>query len=429
MIRMNDGKPIFSGIKQTCTDLFSGMSTPEKFVWGLFCFTCFQVAFLNPYVLVIPGERTNLFSGFLCLVTLLAAWRVMARGTEDWRSPEAVVSVVLTLLVILSSAFSAVPGSSTARGFALTASALGGFWCARILLATQRGRVFFRLYCLALLGGLLAASLFGFLVFGQAYRLVDVNPHPLADRILILWFAPLSFLIGGSGAGRAVALVMFLLSCVVFYVSDLRSAMLIPVVLVVLAALFGELRMRYLIVILVVIAAVLLAFFKQLPAVKMDKSQEYTYYRAESYPFAWHVALKHPFLGIGLRAPKDQYLKDYKLSYPYVSRQEFSQSLKRITTLENIFLTFMAELGFPFLIIYSGCLVLLLVRLLRDLRRPPPLRLFHPLVLLLPIVAALLHFQVLDGLLHPQISWFFHLLLGLIPTGPRDDEEAPAPER
>jgi hypothetical protein len=426
---MNDGKSIFSGMKRTWTDLFSGMSTREKLVWGLFCFTCFQVAFLNPYVLVIPGQRSNLFSGFLCLLTLLAAWRVMARGTENWRSPEAVVSVVLTLLVILSSAFSAVPGSSMARGFTVVGSALGGFWCARILLASQRGRKFFRLYCMALLGGLLAVSLFGFLVFGQTYKLVDVNPHPLADRMLILWFAPLSFLIGGSGEGRAVAWVMVLLSCAVFYVSDLRSAMLIPVVLVVLAALFGALRLRYLIVILVVIAAVLVAFFKQLPAGKMDKYQEYTYYRAESYPFAWHVALKRPILGIGLRAPKDQYLKDYKLSYPYVSREKFSESLKRIMTLENIFLTFMAELGFPFLIIYSGCLIILLFRLLRELHRPPPSRLFHPLVLLLPIVAALLHFQVLDGLLHPQISWFFHLLLGLIPRGPRYEGEAPAAER
>jgi ABC-type uncharacterized transport system YnjBCD ATPase subunit len=37
-------------------------------------------------------------------------------------------------------------------------------------------------------------------------------------------------------------------------------------------------------------------------------------------------------------------------------------------------------------------------------------------VLLLPLTASLLHFQFFDGLLFPQLSWFFHILLGLIPT-------------
>jgi hypothetical protein len=40
------------------------------------------------------------------------------------------------------------------------------------------------------------------------------------------------------------------------------------------------------------------------------------------------------------------------------------------------------------------------------------------LALLLPIAAGLLHFQVFDGLLNPQISWFFHVLLGMIPPRP-----------
>jgi hypothetical protein len=421
---MKDDKPIFSVIKRTCMDLFSGMSTQERLPWAFFCFTCFQLAFLNPYVLIIPGERTNLFSAILCLGTLVAAWRVTAGGAINLRSPEAAVSVVLTLLAVLSSAFSSVPASSSARGFAVIASALGGFWCARIMLASQPARRFFRLYSTALLVGLLVVSFFGYAVYGAVCKLVEVNPHPLADRILILWFAPLSLFVRGSSRGRAVASVIILLSCVIFYLSDLRSAMLIPVALVLLAALFGALRARFLVLILLVIAAVLVPFFKKLPEVKTDKRMESTYYRAESYPFAWHVAKKHPFLGIGLRAPKDRFLDGYDVSYPYVTKEKFSQSVKRLTTLENTFLTFMAELGFPFFIIYTGSLVLLLGRLVRAVRRPPPAGLFHPLVLLLPIVAALLHFQVLDGLLHPQISWFFHLLLGLIPTGRSEGEDA-----
>jgi hypothetical protein len=38
-----------------------------------------------------------------------------------------------------------------------------------------------------------------------------------------------------------------------------------------------------------------------------------------------------------------------------------------------------------------------------------------PLALMLPLVTALLSFFVYDILLHPQVCWFFSVLLGLIP--------------
>ena len=49
--------------------------------------------------------------------------------------------------------------------------------------------------------------------------------------------------------------------------------------------------------------------------------------------------------------------------------------------------------------------------------RPPPNCVFPPLALLFPLCLALLHYQLYDGLLFAQNSWFFHLLLGLIPAG------------
>jgi predicted membrane metal-binding protein len=47
-----------------------------------------------------------------------------------------------------------------------------------------------------------------------------------------------------------------------------------------------------------------------------------------------------------------------------------------------------------------------------------PLGYFPPLALFLPITAVLLHSILYDSLLYPQVSWFFHLLLGLIPLRP-----------
>ena len=48
--------------------------------------------------------------------------------------------------------------------------------------------------------------------------------------------------------------------------------------------------------------------------------------------------------------------------------------------------------------------------------RPPPGLVLPPLALLCSLALALVHWQLYDGLLFAQNSWFFHILLGLIPV-------------
>jgi len=47
----------------------------------------------------------------------------------------------------------------------------------------------------------------------------------------------------------------------------------------------------------------------------------------------------------------------------------------------------------------------------------------HPMAVLLPLAGAFLHFNVTEGLYQPHISWFFHILLGLVLTL-KDEAEA-----
>ncbi len=56
-------------------------------------------------------------------------------------------------------------------------------------------------------------------------------------------------------------------------------------------------------------------------------------------------------------------------------------------------------------------------------RGPPPEALIQPWALLFPIIAGLLHSLTTDTFMLPQLAWYFHLLLGLIP------EPAPVPKR
>ncbi len=88
-----------------------------------------------------------------------------------------------------------------------------------------------------------------------------------------------------------------------------------------------------------------------------------------------------------------------------------------IVTPDNQIFTFLTGLGFPFTILYCLAVLTLLLKLAGLAFRPPPDCFFPPLALLFPLCLALVHFQLYDGLLFAQNSWFFHILLGLIPAG------------
>jgi len=374
-----------------------------------------------PYVVVVPGVRTNLFSGGLCAVTLVGTLLLKRSSGVDFRSREFIVSLILIGLIALSCIFSSTPISSSTRGFVVAASGFGGFWCARLLLVSEPAHRFFRTLCLFILGVILVVCVVTYFRVGEVYQALDSNPHPLANRVLLLWFAPLSLLFGGGLAAWGLAATLLAGSYLVFYLSMLRSAMLIPPVLAVVSTFFRYLKLRWLLALLVPVIVVAVLFFLQLPYEKMARDHEPTYYRAESYPFSLNVVLKNPILGVGPRAPRDEFLEDYRIVYPYVTMEQFAGSVRRVTTAENTFLTFMTDLGIPFVALYSVCVAVLLVRLIQAIRRPSGSPVIHPLALFLPISAALIHYQVLDGLYHPQLNWFFHVLLGLIPSKPAEE--------
>jgi O-antigen ligase len=387
----------------------------QKFAWFIFAATCLQLTFLTPYFVLLPGERANIFSSLLCAVSLVCAVMFTPARKAKIATPEILMSIGLSAFMVISSVSSPIPESSSARAFTILASGLGGFWCARLLLGEESRRRQFRLLCLIALAGLIVVCLFCYYRYGDIFQCVDSNPHPLACRMLLLWFAPLSLVIMVNRPAWLTFSVLIGGSYAVFFLSDLRSACLIPLVLLLIAGGMRVLKLKYLLALIILLSLLLAVFFLRLPEAKIGKHYEPAYYRFESYFFAIHVAKQHPWFGIGLRAPKDQFLDNYEIKYPYVTKERFTESLQRIVTSENTFVSFMVDVGFPFTLLYIFSLIVLLKRLIKQFRRPEDAILFHPMVLLLPIVAGLLHFQVLDGLYHPQVSWFFHILLGMIP--------------
>jgi O-antigen ligase len=409
----------------------------EKIVWVVFIGTCIQLAFLEPWLLLIPGERANFFSGQLCAITLAAALLVARAGSIRISSVEVLVSLGLLALAIVSATLSLSPRSSTIRTLVVMASGLGGFWCARILLNTVRRQRIFAWLCLCLLVVELVVCFWGYRDAGQINEYIYAGNyaggnrlHQLVDIIFLLGVGPLALISWGKPLRMLVGICILAFTCLALFLAGVQavdSGVLIPPVLLLLAILVGSFRVRTTIALLMV-AVILFAVaanFVEYYSRKDHSQLDYQSYRVESYPFSWHIAKKHPFLGIGLRSPRQEFLQGYDIWHPQLTRKSLALAVKNEVTSENIFLTFMVGLGLPFAILYTAVLLFLLGRLVRDVLRPPPDQAFHPLVLLVPLSAAFLHSLTTDTFMSPELAWYFHLFLGLIPR----PDPVTAPER
>jgi O-Antigen ligase len=389
------------------------MTRSEKVIWIFFAATSIQLVFQHPSFLLVAGERSNLFSGLLCFLTLIVAVVFGRRGALHLRSPEFLLSLGLAVVAGVSGLFSLTPVSSSFRVFVLLASGLGGFWCARILLQTPENQRRFTWFCLWLLGGLLVVSLLGFLKTGYIEHYICDRSHPLTNVILLLSFAPLALLGQKSRPLTVLGIIFLALSYITLCLSERISVVFIPLGVCLVGVIFGTLRWKNFALVCLVMALVVGAVHQKIIWHKLSVS--YPAYRVENFPFSWSIVKQHPWLGIGLRAPREQFLQDYQPSFPSLTKEEFTRVARDIVSADNQFLTLLVGLGAPFTLAYLAALALLLRRLVGLACKPPPGMFFHPLVLLFPLTVGLVHFQFYDGLLFPQSCWFFHLLLGLIP--------------
>lgn len=413
------------GIRQTITGRFlfdSEGGYGETAALGIFYATSLHLVFLAPYMVIIQGERTNLFSAGLCAVSLVAALVFGSRKSYGLKSVPAIVSLVLLSLTVLSGLFSPTPLSSSLRGFSIAAAGLGGFWCARILLsASHQRQKLFQWLCIFGLGGM-TALVFVSLALGRPfYALVDSHWHPVVSRVILLSFAPLALLGSGSRGLAGLGAVLLILGYGVLLLGGrigMESAVGIPAAMCLLAAVLREWKWKHLGPILAGVVAISTIIGSHILHQPGNVSKEHVSiaYRAENLFFSLEIAKKHPFLGLGLWAPRDEIVENYTPRYSHISKKRFVDWTKELRTSENTILTFLADLGFPLVIVYCTAIAVLMVMLLRMVFRPPAGLFFHPLVLFLPLSGAVLHFQVVDGLFHPQVSWFFHVLLGMIPT-------------
>ncbi len=398
-------------------------SVGQTLAWIFFCAVCVQLALSQWYFTVISGEKTNLYFGALASLALLATMLTVRQGRVRASFIEITVSLTLLGLAVASGLHSAIAMSSSARAFVLMSTGLGGFWCARILLETPSRQKVFVWLCTAILIVLLSFGLTGQMLLESPTSLFSAlyqNPHPLAHMLLLLAFSPLA-LIGSKRWWQVlIGLILLALTAAVLFfcatAGSIASAVLLAplIVVVVVFTLKGSRAVGLSLVLLTLLTAVS-AHYVNHSAVENFSDPRYQVYRVESYPFSWHVAKHNPLLGMGLRAPRQDLLDDYELWHPQLTEKEFRGQVAELVTPENTFLALLTGCGIPFTVIYLAALSVLLFRLVRSVESPPPGLYFHPLALLVAVTGSLLHSFTTDTMLHAQLCWFFHILLGLIP--------------
>lgn len=385
----------------------------------LFVITCIQLTFLWPYVVVIDGERANVFSGILCAVTLIAVWALCPKSGMRINPLEIAVTVLLVFFAVGSAALSATPVSSGWRTFVIMASGLGGYWSARFLLHSVEARKLFVYFCSGLLLCVVSLILIALVQGAPGHILLDVNPHPVCSRILMLSFAPMALIATGglipltAGAIMLMAAYIGLVAMLVW--GQVSTAPIFPIILLFISCAFfwKSKKVRAVLLVLLVFASIMTAIFagriqKDLP---LD-SQSFTY-RYENLFFSTHIAAEHPFFGIGARSPREEYLDNYVVKHPLYTKEKFVEWTGVVRTSDNLPLSMLADFGFPFTLIYIASVVWLTLLLVRSAWKKQENLFPHPLALLLPILAIMMQSMILDSIYHPHVSWFFHILIGL----------------
>lgn len=389
----------------------------------LFCLTTVQLVFQQPYIVILPDERAKVFSATLCLLTLVITILIgrdkhrFKFGADFW------ISVILSLIAILSGIFSIAPRQSLERVYVILSAGLGGYWCSKFLLTEPSFRRIFQWIVNALLLCVIFLSLLGLYLTGKPHQFIDFHWHPVGSRLLLMSFAPLTLLFGDVRRNRAIGGIILVTNLIAIYIvgryAFIESILVIPGIVSIIAFFVfkwtGTSRRIMAVILAVTIAAGI--FFAYVNPKKLNRDHVSVAYRVESLFFSIDIASRHPWLGNGLWAPRDAFFKDYTPYYPFVSKEQFSQWVKEYMTSEDLYLTFLADLGVPFVMLYFGGILYILIRLTQMNQRPGSKLGFHPTAILLPLLAECLRFFIVDDLFEPQISWFFHILLGLVAAG------------
>lgn len=386
----------------------------------------------------ILDKRVQVFAGIFFLLSVISALIAGRKELSSFLSnKELWIISILTLLGAISGFLCSNYPSGLYRMILVLLTSCGGFLCSRILLRNKVDQYIFFGFNLLMLSALILLGILGRLSFGhvnflweslgqffpnpQKYDLIyflSVHLHYWVDLIILLSIAPLSMILSGKKKPQIIGTGFLFLSYVVLIFTRLRTIILLPLFGAISFFLYCKFNLKKTVAILLIIFFGSLVLYKSCPEKINNLSMKHASiaYRLENYPFSLAIALQHPVLGIGLRAPRTKFLSNYQLHFNHLSDYSFAERVKNTVTSENIILTFLAGAGFPFTIIFfTATLGIIINGLINCKKSNSDKEIFHPTALILCLILCLIHGMLYDIFLFSRVSWYFFIFLGLIP--------------
>lgn len=376
---------------------------------------CIQAAFLKPYVVLVTNERTNLFSPLLslvCLIVVLWFYRKSPPKSTLWRRWELPVWAILGALSVFSGYLSPERIPSLYRVFSFFASALSGYWCGRILSQNTLWN-----YSVAVLFSIFFSFItFYQIFFGTSLPAFHDHHHAMANMLILFAAGPITLFLRTTSVPKKF--VFFSLLCFGFfacYAIGSRFVILLPFVLLPVLMALGLVPKKYALLSLAIFILTASFFFAQKPGKVLKlRNYESVFYRIEGIPTTVHILKKSPWFGIGFRASREPYLDDYEMYFDLTDKKTYMEVVRRNVTEDNMLTTMLVGLGLLPTITYLFLFLGYAQRLMQNFSSGNSGGLATAAIGF-SLIASVIHFSVQDGLLSPQINWFFHLLVGMIP--------------
>lgn len=344
------------------------------------------------------------------------SWQVV---TQREHRPEIFLMVGIVILGVVNTALSDSVSKSidSMRTFLLTG--LFALWASMFLVCDPRRRQRFDWFCAGALGVILPVEVIWWLARGDAglgaFEVFTLHPIPLGTLIILLSPGMARLMESKNFPIKLLGWLLVLLSLMLIFYTHKRGTKLALAVMLVVGMLFHGRRLRYLALAGLLALALMLAFHAPRLLARLDpKIQAHSTirHRLELQNFAWHIWLKHPVMGIGLRPfTQARYLSDYQQHNQNLDT--FPQAVANLQTLDNLFLTSLVELGTVMTLGYLGLVLFILVKYCRTLRsRPESSRTDWYRVLVL--LGFAIHSLTYDSLLFPPLNWLFHVQVGIM---------------
>lgn len=139
------------------------------------------------------------------------------------------------------------------------------------------------------------------------------------------------------------------------------------------------------------------------------------YFRAESIFFGLHVFKKYPLWGVGFKANLDPHFDDYGIttSKGYQPKRKYRTFMRINKTFENIFVSYLVELGGIFFITYFGGVLYIVIGSVAKLKAICQQN-AEDVFIVSVLVGFIAMSFTFDTLRFPSLNWVFHSLLGLM---------------